>query len=156
MPASRRRDVDTEAEVATLDDEGLTPATSFSRPERLQPKAANPFDNGTAEPTPPMGPPNGTPLEVVLERTPPAVYDAPAQTPDAATAKASPEERREHDRNVRLAERAAEGDLEAVAEVMSPGALALDAGDKPTAKSRIGHEPPSVVEARTVEPENES
>lgn len=99
--------------------EGVRPAQSFVRPERLQPAGPNPFDNGTSEPAPPLGEPNGVPLEEVVSRTPPEVYEKPAVR-DAVTAKAPIEERDEFDRKNIEAEIAAERRLEEAAALSAP------------------------------------
>lgn len=70
-------------------DEETTPGTDYVRPDDQRPTAPNPFDNGTAEPAPEVGQPNGTPLEEVVANTPPEVYDSsvPEDLGDRPTAK---------------------------------------------------------------------
>lgn len=78
---------------------------NYVRPDDLQPNGPNDFDNGTAEPAPPVGDPNGVALEHVTAITPPEVYQAPPDVaPNGVTAKASQSERDAHDAMVRALE----------------------------------------------------
>lgn len=107
--------------------------TTYVRPEDQRPAGPNPFDNGTAEPAPPLGQPNGVPLEEVLAVTPPEVYERPSGPVDAVTAKASDEERLRHDQAVVEAERAEADRLEQAATLATPAGQA--AASAPPASS---------------------
>lgn len=47
----------------------------FVRTDQPVPVGPNPYDNGTAEPAPEFGDPNGTPLEEVVASAHPSAYD---------------------------------------------------------------------------------